>query len=201
MAITLSFLVVAGCGQAAPPYRPGEATTSAPVPAPAGTPTAVPPTAAPRTGTQTIRLSDDLQVRIEWPAKPDPLVKLIADYYVGQRKAVIEGQTHYNENLELDAEVIATRWVKKFADLKQSLRGVGRLYNLHVSALVGKGAQVDACVDESRLRLISTRTGKAFVPQPDWTRAPYGKTLLAHRGDDGVWRIRTFIASDEGCKR
>jgi hypothetical protein len=81
------------------------------------------------------------------------------------------------------------------------MRGVGRLYNLRVSARVGKGAQINACVDESGVRMVSTRTGRAVSPQPEWLRTPYGQSVAARRGDDGVWRIRTYVPSRERCTR
>ncbi|MFC7589961.1 hypothetical protein ACFQYP_44460 [Nonomuraea antimicrobica] len=148
-----------------------------------------------------MEIAEGLRTRIEWPADPDPLLKVMVDQYVGTRRAVAEGLRVYKDGLELDAAVQATDWVESFADEGWSMRGVGRLYNLRVSARMGKGAQVDACVDESGIRMVSTRTGKAVSPQPDWLRTPYGQSVAARRGDDGVWRIRTYVPSRERCPR
>ncbi|MFC6556230.1 hypothetical protein [Nonomuraea cavernae] len=185
-------LLVAGCAaQAERPYTPREAAS------PAKTAARASPTAGPRT----VAVGDGMRVRIEWPANPDPLLKVLTNYYLGTRKAVVTGVDRYSRDLEIDAEVQATEWIREFTDTDQSLRGVARLYDLRVSAARSKGAQIDMCVDESELRLISTRTGKAVTSQPDWTREPYHQAALAHRGDDGVWRIRALVSDDERCKR
>ncbi|MBN6056445.1 hypothetical protein JYK22_31240, partial [Nonomuraea sp. RK-328] len=216
--VSVAAVVLAGCGEAARPYTPGTGTSpiratgeSTPstsngsgtpsVPSTEGTgrPSAGSP-AIPH-GAQTVRIGDAMRVRIEWPADADPLVRLVADYYVASRRAVVTGDDGYLDNLEYDAVDIAGRWVDEFADQERSLRGVARLYNLRVVSVMGKGAQVNACVDETGLRLVSTRTGKAVSRQPAWTRAPYMQGVAAHRYDDGVWRIRTFVTGEEGCGR
>ncbi|MEV0617164.1 hypothetical protein AB0I81_27850 [Nonomuraea sp. NPDC050404] len=197
-ATMLSLLLVVGCGAAAErPYQPEEA------PPAADTTRAFPTDAAeqPSEGPETVRIADGLRARIEWPATPDPLLKVMVDQYVGTRKAVAEGRRVYKEGLELDAAVQASDWVASFADERLTMRGVGRLYNLRVSARVGKGAQLNACVDESGIRMVSSRTGKAVSPQPAWLRTPYGQSVAARRGDDGVWRIRTYVDSRERCTR
>lgn len=217
-------VAAAGCGgQSARPYTPG----GAPAPATSAPPTDVsaPPTGTassdattpsvpdgstgrPATaksaipqGTQTVRIGDALRVRIEWPPDADPLVRLVADYYVDTRRAVVTGDDGYLDNLEYDAVGVAGRWVDAFADRERSLRGVARVYNLRVQSVMGKGAQVNACFDETGVRLVSTRTGKAVAEQPAWTRAPYVQGVAAHRYDDGTWRIRTFVAGEKGCDR
>ncbi|MEU8248287.1 hypothetical protein [Nonomuraea sp. NPDC048916] len=190
-AVSLALLAAGCAAQAEQPYTPREASSPAKSVA----------RAAPTTGPQTVAVGDGMRVRIEWPADPDPLLKVLTDYYVGSRRAVVTGADRYARNMEIDAEVQATEWVRAFTDTDQSLRGVARLYDLHVSAARSKGAQIDMCVDESRLRLISTRTGKAVTSQPEWTRKPYHQAALAHRGDDGVWRIRALVSDDERCER
>ncbi|UBU14611.1 hypothetical protein [Nonomuraea gerenzanensis] len=196
-AMVLCLLLAAGCGAQERPYRPQEAP---PPPAAAGTASATPRTRLP-SQPRTIQVAAGLKARIEWPANPDPLLKVMVDQYVGTRKAVAERQRTYKEGLELDAAVQASEWVESFAREQWSMRGVGRLYNLRVSARVGKGAQIDACVDESGVRMVSTRTGKAVSPQPEWLRTPYGQSVAARRGADGVWRIRTYVPSRERCTR
>ncbi|MCP2361921.1 hypothetical protein HD597_008941 [Nonomuraea thailandensis] len=195
-AMVLCLLLAAGCAAPERPYRPREG-------APAGVASATP--AAPEerssSGPETIEVADGLKARVEWPANPDPLLKVMVDQYVGTRKAVAERRRTYKDGLELDAAVQASEWVESFAAEGWSMRGVGRLYDLRVSARVGKGAQIDACVDESGVRMVSTRTGKAVSPQPEWLRTPYGQSVAARRGDDGVWRIRTYVPSRERCTR
>ncbi|MFI7127441.1 hypothetical protein ACIBQ1_17220 [Nonomuraea sp. NPDC050153] len=199
--VLLLVIVLAGCGQAERPYSP--AAEPAPVKSSAKTSaraTTQPEEALP-TGPQSIAIGDGLRVRVEWPADPDPLLKVIVDQYVGTRQAVVDGTRGYRRNLEIKAEEQATEWVNQFIDEERSMRGTGRLYDLRISARMGKGAQVNACVDESGVRMISSRTGKAVAPQPDWLRTPYSQSVVAHRGDDGVWRIRSYIPSTERCSR
>ncbi|MEV4578834.1 hypothetical protein AB0K16_36870 [Nonomuraea jabiensis] len=198
--MVLLVIVLAGCGQAERPYVP--ATEPAPAqssvkPSAKGTQ----PAETLPSGPQSIAIGDGLRVRVEWPADPDPLLKVIVDQYVGTRQAVVDGTRGYRRNLEIEAEAQATEWVNEFIDAERSMRGTGRLYDLRVSARMGKGAQINACVDESGVRLISSRTGKAVAPQPDWLRTPYGQSVVAHHGDDGVWRIRSYITSTERCTR
>ncbi|MEV0196922.1 hypothetical protein [Nonomuraea sp. NPDC050691] len=217
--VLVASVALAGCGEVARPYTPGNgpgASTPAIRASDASPPTTsgnpgVPSTegadepsasrpAIPR-GTQTVGIGDSMRVRIEWPSDADPLVRLVADYYVASRRAVVTGDDGYLDNLEYDAVGIARGWVDEFADQERSLRGVARLYNLRVQSVMGKGAQVNACVDETGVRLVSTRTGKAVSRQPAWTRAPYMQGVAAHRYDGGVWRIRTFVSGEEGCGR
>ncbi|WP_327585481.1 hypothetical protein OHA25_59200 [Nonomuraea sp. NBC_00507] len=202
MAMVLCLLVMAGCGQQERPYAPLEA----PTPAGSDPVQAEPTESSPAqeqplpSGTQTIDIAEGMRVRVEWPANPDPLLKVMVDQYVGTREAVVEGKRVYKRNLELDAVFQASRWVQELIDQGHSMRGTGRIYNLRVSARMGSGAQVDACVDESKVRLISSRTGEVISPHPDWTR-PYAESVAAHRGDDGVWRIRSYLTPREGCTR
>ncbi|MGW3342893.1 hypothetical protein ACWDA3_06280 [Nonomuraea rubra] len=196
-AMVLCLLLAAGCAAQERPYRPKENAPAAAV----GTTPAAPEERPSSSGPETIQVADGLTARVEWPANPDPLLKVMVDQYVGTRKAVVERRRTYKDGLELDAAVQASEWVESFAAEGWSMRGVGRLYNLRVSARVGKGAQIDACVDESGVRMVSTRTGKAVSPQPEWLRTPYGQSVAARRGDDGVWRIRTYVPSRERCTR
>ncbi|MFC4115538.1 hypothetical protein [Nonomuraea zeae] len=200
-------LVVAGCGQAERPYEPKGAST--PVRSSADDPASSPSKSADQaepvededlpSGPQTIRVGENLRLRIEWPANPDPLLKVMVDQYVGTRKAIAEGATVYNRNMEIEAENQSNGWIRGFVEQGQSWRGVGRLYNLRVFARRSKGAQINACIDETGIRVISTSTGKAVARQPTWLRTPYSKAVVAHRGEDGVWRIRTYLESSERC--
>ncbi|MEV4110539.1 hypothetical protein [Nonomuraea sp. NPDC049695] len=195
--LVLLAVLLAGCGQAeraytpAPVQRPSANGSESPGPAEKALPS----------GPQTIAIGEGLRVRVEWPADPDPLLKVMVDQYVGTRKAVVEGTRGYRRDLEINAEEQASEWVNQLVDQERSLRGTSRLYKLRVSAQMGKGAQVNACVDESGVRMISSRTGKAVAPQPDWLRTPYSQSVVTHRGDDGVWRIRSYITSTERCTR
>jgi hypothetical protein len=203
-------LIVAGCGQPERPYTPKEASSAVDSGAASAEPSSPDNTGSapkesgtaltvPSPGVETVAIGDRVRVRIEWPADADPLLRVVTDFYVNSRRAVVTGDERYLDNLEFQAANDAYDWVQRFVDRGESLRGVARLYNMRVQAVVGKGAQVNTCVDESRLRLISARTGKAVSPQPGWTRRPYMESVAARRGDDGVWRIRTFVGGTEGC--
>ncbi|WP_188191162.1 hypothetical protein [Nonomuraea sp. SYSU D8015] len=208
IAIALTLLLVAGCGQAARPYAPGEAAAESAAPKETATPEQSSPAQAERpadeklpSGTQTIDVGHGLRIRVEWPADPHPALKPMVDQYVGTRKAVVEGKTIYKDGLEFDAAVQASEWVKSFVDEGWSMRGVGRIYNLRVAARMGRGAEVTACVDESGIRVVSSRTGKVISPQPDWLRTPYPQSVGVRRGDDGVWRMRMYATGRERCTR
>ncbi|GAA3526851.1 hypothetical protein GCM10022419_001960 [Nonomuraea rosea] len=203
-ATTLALLLVmAGCGQAEQPYEPKSASTA--VQSPAKDPPKSPDQADPAeeedlpSGPQTIQAGKNLRLRIEWPANPDPLLKVMVDQYIGTRKAIAEGETVYNRNMEIEAENQSNGWIREFVEQGQSWRGVGRIYNLRVFARRSKGAQINACIDETGIRVISATTGKAVARQPAWLRTPYPKAVVAHRGDDGVWRIRTYLDISERC--
>ncbi|MBF8186699.1 hypothetical protein ITP53_13300 [Nonomuraea sp. K274] len=209
MAILLALLAVAGCGQPERPYAPKEAP--APATSSAAAKTESPAPAEPAedetaedelpSGPQTVQVAENLRARIEWPTDPDPLLKVMVDQYVGTRKAVAEAASGYGHNMEIQAEAQATGWIREFAERDQSMRGIGRVYNLRVASARPKGAQINACIDETGIRLISASTGKAVARQPGWTRAPYPESVIVHRGDDGVWRIRTYLDTAERCTR
>ncbi|HUR04159.1 MAG TPA: hypothetical protein VM347_16560 [Nonomuraea sp.] len=192
MTVMLALLLAAGCGPPDRPYVPGDAPTPA-----TGESAARP---APTSSlSKTVEVGDSLKVKVEKGTTSNALQRLFADYYVERWKAVETGDNQYLRHLEPPLIPEAGQWVRGFADRKESARGVARLYKLRITSVMGKGAQVDTCVDERGVRLLSTPTGKAVAPQPDWVRAPYLQTVLAHRGDDGVWRIRELRQDKEGC--
>jgi len=218
-AIVLALTLAAGCAAADPPYRPQETAPPAPERSTAATePESDPPpseqaesaepeeagsTATPEsvpTGTQTINVGDGLRIRVDWPRKPDPLHKVMVDYYVGVRRAIAEGRSSYGENMEFEAQASTSQWIRGFTDQGETIRGTARLYDVEVAAVFdGKGAQVNACVDESDVTVVSAGTGKPVARQPDWTRKPYSQTVLAHRAGDGVWRIRAAQTGEGRC--
>ncbi|QYC38737.1 hypothetical protein Nocox_05550 [Nonomuraea coxensis DSM 45129] len=207
--VLLVLLVLAGCGQQERPYSPGGEPSAggggtARAAAPETTPDETTPdeTAAAEDGKQTVTMGGGrFRVEIDWPAERDPLVKLMAGYMVAMRKALVAGDERYLRDVEfeLSAAPAAYDWLKYHTDREQTVRGVTRLYDLRVAAKMGKGAQVNVCVDETGARVVSSRTGKAVSPRPSWVRAPYLQALIAHRGDDGVWRIRGIRYDLKGC--
>ncbi|WP_157250572.1 hypothetical protein [Nonomuraea typhae] len=187
-ALVALVLVAAGC--AAQPervYTPREAaaaTSAAP--------------AVPTPVTETIAVGEKMKIEVEWPAAPDPILKAFTRYYVDSRKAVVGGGDDYLTWVEGPAAKDAYDWVHGFRG--RSMSGTAKIYALTVSALMGKGAQINACVDETGLRLVS-KSGQAYARQPEWTRESYLQAVVIRHGDDGVWRIKDFRYSDEGCDR
>ncbi|MED7927420.1 hypothetical protein SMD20_24395 [Nonomuraea sp. LP-02] len=210
-AMALVLLVLAGCGQPERPYSPG----AEPSADGSGTARAAAPAETPQEeageepseeetfegeGKETVSVGGRFRMEIDWPAKRDPLVELGAAYMVTVRKAIVAGSERPLQDIdfELTAAPLAYDWVKFFLDNKQTMRGVARLYDLRASS-TGKGAVIDMCVDESGMRLVSARTGKAISPRPDWLDNPYLQSLTVHRGDDDVWRIRNVRHDLKGC--
>jgi len=189
----LAVLLVAGCGQAERPYRPVEAPAPATTSAAATSSAARPPS--------TVDVGEDLRVQVAWPARDDQLIRLFPEFYTDSWQAVVSGGDRYLRHVEPPLMAETAAWVRAFTGEERSATGVARLFRLRVHAAMGKGAQLAVCVDETRLRIVSARTGKAITPQPASSRAPYLQTVLAHRGDDGVWRIRRLSHSKEGCSR
>lgn len=203
MTVGLALLLLAGCGQAVQPYRPKEAPAAA-ASEPAGESTGEPANAAESTPTagplpDTIDVGGELEVRVRWPERDDALVRLFPDYYAQAWEAVMSGDDRYLRHVEPAYAGEAAAWVRNFTGKKQSVSGVVRLFRLRVKAVVGRGAELNVCVDETKMKVISASTGEAITPQPASSRAPYLQIVLAHRDDDGVWRIRNFSHSKEGC--
>ena len=162
---------------------------------------------------ETVQVAPGVRVVVEWPAAPDQdtteMINVLRDYFAGVFKAVVsEGRdTAYLDTVADDASRDAFSWVQAFLDERRSVRGTVRLYALNVSSVAGPGAQLDACVDQSRMRLVYSATGKAVPRQPGWTRKPFLQAAGIGRGDDGIWRIKLFrhaeLPSDraKGCVR
>lgn len=173
-------LLGAGCAAADRPFVPREAPAKAPQ-AIAATPQV-----------ETVRIGSALTVTIDRPVGVDPvLLKAFTDYYLASWRAVVGADTGYLELVEEPAGREAYDWVQSFDG--QRVKGTAKLYAMNVTAVVGDGAQVNACVDETGLRLTGSR--------PAWTRKPYLQAVVLHRGDDGVWRVKGFRHSWKGCAR
>ncbi|YCK42289.1 hypothetical protein ACNF49_52105 [Actinomadura sp. ATCC 39365] len=205
MTVVALVLLVAGCGQAERPYTPqpgpsGTAGATATAPSTAGS---VRPSAdAP--GVETVEVGGGkLRVDIDWPARRDPLMRVITDWYLASRKVMVSGSDRYLKDLDLELQAVRQAYdgVRRYTEEDRRVKGVARLYGLRVTKVLDKGAQVDTCVDESKVRVVSASSGEAVSPQPSIMRAPYLQRALAHRGDDGVWRIRELLYDKEGCAR
>ncbi|MEU8317013.1 hypothetical protein AB0C33_01480 [Nonomuraea sp. NPDC048881] len=203
MTVIALVLLVAGCGQAERPYTPQQGpsgTASATAPATGGS--ARPSADAP--GVETVEVGGGkLRVDIDWPARRDPLMRVITDWYLTSRKVMVSGSDRYLKDLDLELQAVRQAYdgVRRYTEEDRRVKGVARLYGLRVTKVLDKGAQIDTCVDESKARVVSASSGEAVSPQPSIMRAPYLQRALAHRGDDGVWRIREFLYDKEGCAR
>jgi hypothetical protein len=162
-------------------------------------------------GVETITVVPGLRVEVEWPAGLESsqiaMIKAFGDSYVGQWRAV--GTTGKDDTYLGGVEDAASRdayaWVRGFLKARQSARGVARLYSLRVASVTGRGAEVDACVDESGVR-VTDRTGEPIPDQPIWTKPPtsiYLQVAAVRRGDDATWRVKLFrhaVYPDERAK-
>jgi hypothetical protein len=197
IALVLALVASAGCAPSeARPFTPADlpADASPQDPGPSAR------TATP--GVETVRVAPGVRVVVEWPAAPDAdttaMIEALRDYFAGAFRAVTsEGRdTGYLDVVEHDAVDDASAWVRGFLDQRRSVRGTARLYALNVSSVSGsgdnRGAQLDVCVDESKMRLLDSSTGKPVARQPDWTRKPFLQAAAMGRAADGSWRIRLF---------
>lgn len=144
---------------------------------------------------ETVVISPDVRVVVEWPAVSDPdtagMVKALRDYRAGSYSAVVTqgADTAYLNAMRDEGAWQGREWVGRFLEHHTSLRGVSRIYAMNVAAADGRGATFKACIDETGMRLLDADTGKAVRRQPSWTRRPFLQTAGMRRGDDGVWRI------------
>ncbi|GAA2642892.1 hypothetical protein GCM10010412_003140 [Nonomuraea recticatena] len=192
IAPVVAALLGAGCTSAGAdrPFTPGRAK-------------AVPTAVAGPAATESIVVGPKTKVLVERPVVTDPrhaeLLKAFTDIYAGMWRAVVTGDESYLSRVDDPGGREATDWVLSFED--RSVRGTARVFAMNVTAIMDGGAEVNACVDETRMRLLSGRGGVAVPDQPAWTRAAYLQAMVLSRGDDGVWRVRDFRHGKEGCSR
>ncbi|WP_248961862.1 hypothetical protein [Sphaerisporangium perillae] len=151
---------------------------------------------------QTVELTPGMTVSIEWPAGLDAaqqaMVKAFTDGYVGSWKAVVtQGEDEaYLSGVEDQASRDAYTWVRGFVDRRESAGGTAKVYAIQVPSVSGRGAEVDACVDESGVRVTDADSARPIATQPAWTRQPasvYLQVAAVRKGDDGMWRVRTYM--------
>jgi hypothetical protein len=193
----LVLVLVAGCGQATerayePRAEPAPAATSA---------AAEPATTRPASGRPATARVGDLRVRIDWPEEDSALLRVFPAFYIESYEAVIDGGDRYLRHVDPMYRESAIRWVRAFTGKKRAVAGRSRLFRMKVNAVVGRGAEVDICVDESRMQVVDAVTGEPVTPQPTSIRAPYLQRVLARKDDDGVWRIKQIAHGKEGCGR
>ncbi|MFI6476813.1 hypothetical protein ACIBH1_02700 [Nonomuraea sp. NPDC050663] len=183
--VLLLLLLVAGCAGADKPFTPRQAER------PTGQPVASTPRA------EVITIDDQMSVSVEWPAGADTtMLRAFTDLYLDSWRSVFTGSQAYLELVEPPASGQAHEWVKSFGGAK--VKGSARLYSLRVSAVVDDGAEVNACVDETGVRLLN-RSGNVHSRQPGWTRTPYLQAVVLHKGQDGTWRVKDFRHDLKGC--
>ncbi|GAA3422752.1 hypothetical protein [Streptosporangium vulgare] len=205
IALVLALVASAGCAPSeAQPFTPADlpADTSPQEAGASAPPSPADPARAAAPWVETVKVAPGVRVVVEWPAAPDAdttaMIEVLRDYFAGAFRAVTsEGRdTGYLDVVEHDAAGDASSWVRAFLDRRRSVRGTARLYAPNVSAVSGsgddRGAQLDVCVDESKMRLLDAATGKPVARQPEWTRKPFLQAAAMGRGDDGGWRIRLF---------
>ncbi|MEV6982607.1 hypothetical protein AB0M95_15285 [Sphaerisporangium sp. NPDC051017] len=202
-------LLATGCAAGAErPFTPGGSSGATPAPGAtsdvssgAGVVTPGAPKALSTAGAETVDVAPGLSVSIEWPAGLDSarqaMVRSFTDGYVGAWRAVTTGgeDKSYLDGVEDEAARDAYTWVRGFLNRGESATGTAKLYALRVASVVGRGAEVDACVDESGLQVTGT-DGRPVTTQPSWTRPPaaiYLQVAALRRGDDGAWRTRAFM--------
>ncbi|WP_344976963.1 hypothetical protein [Streptosporangium fragile] len=191
-ALALTVALLAGCAPSATrPFTPADlpAETSSGEPAPQAE-------ATPRV--ETVRVAPGVRVVVEWPAAPDAdttaMIEVFRDHFADSLRAVVSGgrDTGYLRTVQDEAGRDAYSWVRGFLDAGRSVRGTMRFYALNVSSVTGPGAQLDVCVDQTRLRPVDPATGEEVPRRSWWAREPYLQTAGMRRADDGTWRIKVF---------
>ncbi len=152
--------------------------------------------AAPPATAESIAITDDLSVSIEWPDQRDDMITAFTDSYVDQWRAVASGGADetYLTGVEDAASREAYAWVSSFTRTKTSAQGTAKLYSIRVAAVDGRGAEIDACVDTSGVKVVDA-TDTPVADQPNWTKPPksiYFQVAAVRRGDDGTWRVKLF---------
>lgn len=207
-AVAAAALLTCGCA-------PGGEETFVPGNVPAtrtGAPAAASADPAAASGPQTekVRPAPGMEVVVEWPAglsaEHRAMVKAYRDYYTRVWGAIATGgeDDSYLTTLEGPASRSGYAWVRAFADSGGAAKGVVRVYGLRVTSVTGRGAQVDACVDRSGVRVTDAATGRPDADQPDWTKPPESVHYQAagvRRGDDGVWRVKVLRYAEQPDER
>ncbi|RGA05897.1 hypothetical protein DI270_005745 [Microbispora triticiradicis] len=158
------------------------------------------------TGDNVITAAPGLRIEIDWPQGLDPVrsavVKAFADDFTAQWRAVgtLGEDRSYTKGIDPGSSAFrdADKWVHGFLKDRQSARGVAKVYSLTVPAIMGRGAEADACVDLTGVRL-TDHEGTPLAGQPAWLKRPravFLQTAGLRRGDDGAWRIAMYHHAD-----
>lgn len=144
------------------------------------------------------------EFHIEWPeeldAKRKAMFQALTDDYIAQWRAIASRgkDLSYLKGIDKSVWQSASDWVHSFVKAKRSAKGVIKIYGFRVIAVVGRGAEVAACVDRTGLRLTDWQ-GKVVAEQPDWVTPPkssYLHSVGLRFDEDGVWRVRLYRFAD-----
>lgn len=223
-----AFVPGGSAGNAAPaaggtPSAPSDVSATSgiatPTPSDSATPDGAPATPGGGDGprTETVDAGPGLKVRVEWPGGLDPehaaMLTSYRDAYAGWLKSIATGgeTADYRHAMEMESALKTYRWVNDgFLARNRSLRGTAKLYAMRVRNVNGNGAEAGVCVDERGLEVTDARTGQDLADQPAFYRTQKGvyyHTAVMHRGDDGKWRVRLLLHSEQpeerakGCLR
>lgn len=180
--------------------RPSSGPTAARTPGSPGSPGSRGALSTP--SVETVEAGPGMTVSIEWPAGLDTaeqgIVRAFTDGYVGSWRAVVsQGEdTAYLTGVEDQASRDAYTWVRGFVTRRESATGTAKVYALRVASVTGRGAEVDACVDESEVRVTDAESGRPVDVQPSWTRKPtsvYMQVAAVRKGEDGGFRVKAYM--------
>lgn|GEM_PF-1515748 len=205
-------LLAAGCAAGEEEtFVPGDGSApraSAPAAAEASAPASAEAPAGPRV--ERVRSAPGMEVVVEWPgglsAEHAAMVRAYRDYVTKIWGAIATSgkDRSYLQTLEEPARYHGYRWVRAYADDALAAKGTVRLYGLRVATVQGTGAEVDACVDRSGVRVTDAATGRALADQPDWTKpgkAVHFQAAGVRRGADGVWRVTVLHYAEQPDER
>ncbi|MFD1114599.1 hypothetical protein ACFQ3A_09555 [Sphaerisporangium aureirubrum] len=151
---------------------------------------------------RTIQAGRNMSVQVEWPAGltsgHQAIVEAFTSSYASSWKAVTsQGEDKgYLGAAEDQAARDSYTWVQSFVGKNRSVTGTAKLYAVQVASVTGRGAEVDACVDESAVKVTDATTGDPVPEQPDWTKPPtatYLQVAAIRRGADGRWRVKAYM--------
>lgn len=188
-------LLSSGCSAAGAdrPFTPG-GDAAPPATAKPGVSLSAPQTKTIQAGTLTV----DVESPAGLTQAQQAIVDAFTSGYVSSWKAVTsQGEDDgYLKVAEEQAARDSYTWVKGFVDQGRSAAGTAKLYAIQVPAVAGRGAEVDACVDESGVQVTDADTGSPLADQPNWTKPPtavYLQVAALRRGDDGRWRVKAYM--------
>jgi len=203
-------LLAAGCAAGEEEtFVPGDG----PAPGTAATGAAAPQASAPAGSgprVERVRSAPGMEVVVEWPgglsAEHAAMVRAYRDYVTKIWGAIATSgkDRSYLETLEEPARFHGYEWVRAYAEGAMAAKGTVRLYGLRVTSVQGTGAEVDACIDRSGVRVTDAATGRALADQPDWTRpgqAVHFQAAGVRRGEDGVWRVTVLHYAEQPDER